>query len=912
MMFNQQKVIQNGVKLNYDLSLGFYQTPIRKNAYFISDDNLIYPSGKHLVNYELMKKKQSFILKDYEDESISAMNFYFGKQTNVTLIAVGLKSTAQSIPIVRVYYISKNFSYNLIHSHLATDLNIIDVAFLIKGKYLVTLVEMEHSKKYYLTLWIVDQEKFLWGEEINTHITQVEVCLSNPRAFSVSGPRFFKIFKYNYEEKEIKYVQSDSEYIRKCLGLGKEQEANKIDGIKCHCWLKEDNLLVICKKFQIFVFRDLELIDVIEYIFPHEELLSIINDYLLENPEDEQANALNYLAEINKASGGKFKEKSIPDLIMSLGMKKHEEQKNLKDNNLQPHLNSQSSLSDNQKRIIEEEHSGDEQEKENGENTSNENKESNKHILEEDNRLYAEDFVRYDIKWGIFDEMSRDQLKEFLINKDEDILEVFHYIYLELMNYFMRKTGIEINCICKQDNGFAVGLNGCGIISLFKEDKNRSFILENSSKIQKRDVIAIHSLSSSFDNSHIAVVAKLKFKLATTLKNDVLKETDGILDLFVFNSSLVNAIKVSYKEPFVCLNEYGPHSGPIKSIAVAPTKTVMATLSGDKTLKFWNYTASEKQLFSFDFIINEQCFDLHPLLIQCTVGFKEGIKIFFLLENDLKIAYESYSKSCKAIKYSEGGHLMAVGFASQIHIISPYRLKTVKVLPPNHSGQIIQFSWLERDRYLLSLCSNSSVIVWDTRTWDIYAEHYMPNKLYHYISVEYDVEFDILVCCSSDKTVRFYKSRGTEKSLTYKTEPDPTLFTKVLISKKYKVCFFGCADGSVKVFLWPFLKFGSSKFEYIYLGIHQSSITDMKLSYNLEHLITASEDGSIYFLKITEIQKGKDVSSLDPFTNINEQKVNKAIGKLSNTFNLNEFALLSSDMEQVYFIYLTPSECRTR
>lgn len=36
-MFNQQKVIQNGVKLTYDHSFGFYQNPIRKNAYFIND-----------------------------------------------------------------------------------------------------------------------------------------------------------------------------------------------------------------------------------------------------------------------------------------------------------------------------------------------------------------------------------------------------------------------------------------------------------------------------------------------------------------------------------------------------------------------------------------------------------------------------------------------------------------------------------------------------------------------------------------------------------------------------------------------------------------------------------------------------------------------------------------------------------
>ena len=95
-MFSNQKdkkVIYNGVKLSYDIALGHYQAPIRRNALFISDDNVLYPAGKHLINYELLKKKQSFLLKNYNDEPVSCMNYFRNKQTNVTLVAVGLKNT---------------------------------------------------------------------------------------------------------------------------------------------------------------------------------------------------------------------------------------------------------------------------------------------------------------------------------------------------------------------------------------------------------------------------------------------------------------------------------------------------------------------------------------------------------------------------------------------------------------------------------------------------------------------------------------------------------------------------------------------------------------------------------------------------------------------------------------------------
>jgi len=36
----------NGVTLTLDVSFGYYQTPIRKNVYFVAEDVLIYFCGK--------------------------------------------------------------------------------------------------------------------------------------------------------------------------------------------------------------------------------------------------------------------------------------------------------------------------------------------------------------------------------------------------------------------------------------------------------------------------------------------------------------------------------------------------------------------------------------------------------------------------------------------------------------------------------------------------------------------------------------------------------------------------------------------------------------------------------------------------------------------------------------------------
>lgn len=836
------------------------------------------------------------------------MNFYHGKHSNVTLIAVGLKNNPGSMPTVRAYYIKKKFSYNFVHSHLDTNYEVTDVLFLIKGKYLVTLVELEKGKKYYLSLWMVDKEKLVHGTEINAHVNQVELFPSNPRSFSLAGPNFFRLYKFDLEEQELELLEEETEYISGCLELNEPEEAaaSPAEGeddqkaednqIQCHVWLKEDNILLVCKKYKVYIFREFELEEVINYIYPHEELLKHINQFTNDSRENipPQVKCLEYLVEMKKAAGGKARGQPIPKLIIDMGLQKLQEKRNW-DKKRQEYLEKAAEENSSFQDSFNQEVKTTEEKNSNGDKISNpvivKKAPSRKHELDL-KTIKGRQYLN--VKWEFFEQLPKDKLRDFLKNKDEEILQLFHYIYVDLMDFYMNLVDININCICKQDGGFAVGLNGCGIVSLFKEDKNKVFVHENSSQIMRQEVLKIHSLSSSFDNSHIAVVASIKAK-----KPRPDAENEGILDLFVFNSSLVTAIKVSYREPFTNINEHGPHHGPIKQIAISPTKSIMASLSGDRTLKFWNYMSTDKSMFSHTLTMNEQCFDMHPLLIQCCIGNKEGIQIFHLLENGLKEVYEVYTKSCKAIKYSDSGHLFAVGFINQIHIISPYRLKTEQVLPQLHSGSIIQLKWCERDKYLMSLCSNSSIIVWDTYTWEHYFQHYTTEKSYSYIHVDYDVEFDILVCCCSDNTVRFFKNKGQDKSITYRIDPDPIKFTQVLISKHYKVCFFGCEDGSVKVFLWPFIKQGGSKFEHIFLPVHQLAITDMKISFNLEHLITSSEDGSIYFLKINEIKKGKDVTTLDPLMGLGDQKVNKAISKLSNTYNMNEFAMLSSEMEMV-------------
>lgn len=468
-----------------------------------------------------------------------------------------------------------------------------------------------------------------------------------------------------------------------------------------------------------------------------------------------------------------------------------------------------------------------------------------------------------------------------------------------------KEKDIAINCICKQDNGFAVGLKGIGLISIFKR-KREGIVMESSSSIKDREIESIISLSSSSDDSQITAFIKSKSRFGllqdhqTSEKKS--KALQGSLDIFVFNSSLVNAIKISYREPFEPLYQFGTHSGEIIDLVTIPSKSFVATLSRDKTLKFWSFSGEQKQLFSFDFPKNELAFDIHPLSLQCAIGFKEGLKIYFMIVNDLQEAYENFAKPCSAVAYSSRGHYLAVGYvsyanySSSVHIIDPYSLKTVFIRGANPNA-IKSICWVGRDRYLVSHCP-TSVFVWDARQEfkEIFTQH-SPNKNSKYTSVAYDPEFDLLVCCCEDSFVRVYTQGRADPFIEFETG-DGIVFTTVAICKRLKVIFFGTNTGSVRVYLWPMISFGRM-FESTELHVHLGAITAIRITSNTEYLVTTSEDASIYFMKIKEFSRGADVTGVEVMAALTEQKDADIQNKIQNAFNLNDFSLLSHTMQKV-------------
>ena len=758
----------------------------------------------------MLKKKQSFITRRKEDGDVTAMNFYHGAKGNsspICYIAVALKASQAELPAVVIHDKNDHSNKPLVLSHLPSNVNVSQLCFVHKAKFLAILVELEPRQTYNLSVWVtMNPPRKIFDENLKGCFNRIDNCQVENALFTVTSEKGILVYQTEFKGEQVTPLVDKSQSMSAVIELEPE------DVLVDHCWLKGENKLIVTSRQRIFIFDGLNHEKTIEYEFPGLELKRLIKDKPSEVAVLGKYSALEYLIDYLNPTGDTVNKRKRPDFL--------------------------------------------------------------------------EEAVK---------EVRRDNPVPFDTLRDDKKREVFLQLYRRFSKDVLKDKKVSISCICRQENGFALGFKGVGMISVFKKSKE-GFFLDSTSVIRQREIASICSMAASQDDNHIVCSGKLRPQLGRD-------PGEGSLEIFIFNSTLVNTIKNSSLEPFEFLYPHGAHFAGIVDSCVVPSKSIVATMSRDKTFKIWNYSGDQKQIFSKDFATFETSkshkfsFDIHPLSVQVAIGFSKGLWIYYLVEGDLEIAYENREKPCTAVSYSSRGHLLAVCLTNEIQIIDPY---SFQVFHRMSSSESISISWIGRDRYLSRLCTNSNFNIWDT--WDNYRSEFEDSMIkwaskFH--AIAYDPEFNFLVCCCSDSYARIY-TRGKVDPYAEFEAGDGVIFTSVLISKKLQVIFFGTNLGAVRIYLWPPIKI-DRQFHTAHINIHSGPITTLKISPNYEYLITSSEDASIYFLKITEIRKGENVSPTDALNGLTEQKDTEIMSRISNAFSLNEFSLLSNAKQREMF-----------
>jgi WD40 repeat protein len=115
----------------------------------------------------------------------------------------------------------------------------------------------------------------------------------------------------------------------------------------------------------------------------------------------------------------------------------------------------------------------------------------------------------------------------------------------------------------------------------------------------------------------------------------------------------------------------------------------MLSLGEDKTFKLWNIGSEHQGLYSEFMFDNPLCATLHPYSIQCAIGYKDSVRIFYILEQKLKCVFNHpLSKMCRCVAYCEGGNYLAAGHGGKISIFDAYNWKTLTEIKA-HSNDVV-------------------------------------------------------------------------------------------------------------------------------------------------------------------------------------------------------------------------------
>lgn len=100
--------------------------------------------------------------------------------------------------------------------------------------------------------------------------------------------------------------------------------------------------------------------------------------------------------------------------------------------------------------------------------------------------------------------------------------------------------------------------------------------------------------------------------------------------------------------------------------------------------------------------------------------------------------------------------------------------------------------------------------------------------------------------------------------------------------------------------MWPSIDFKQKQLEYIEYPVHQTAITCLKVTPNYEFLISASEDGSIFFSKLRQYSNGSDISLLELYGGVSGMNLANTMHAIpGNTFGLNILSLTSRKITEV-------------
>ncbi|KFO74678.1 WD repeat-containing protein 65, partial [Cuculus canorus] len=290
---------------------------------------------------------------------------------------------------------------------------------------------------------------------------------------------------------------------------------------------------------------------------------------------------------------------------------------------------------------------------------------------------------------------------------------------------------------------------------------------------------------------------------------------------------------------FVYLN-FSVHSASVTGLDVCIWKPILATCSLDRTVRIWNYNMNTLELCKK---YHEEAYtiSLHPTGLFCVVGFSYKLRYISLLYDDMRVFKEFSVRKCSECSFSNGGHLFAAVDGNVIRIYSSITFENVHNLK-GHSGKVCAVKWSADDTKFVSCDTNGAVYEWNLLTGKRESDCVLKSCIYSSIALSPDAK--IIFAVGSDQTLK----EISESSIQYEVPAFDVVYTAVAVSHSGHMVFVGTSLGTIRAMKYPLpLKEDFNEYQ-----AHVGAVTKMSITNNDQHLLTASEDGSIFVWKVND------------------------------------------------------------
>lgn len=190
--------IINGAILSLEHSFGFYNTPIYKNTHFISEDSIIYPSGRNLATFDLVSRKMDFIKR--EDKFASAIEtLQVGLSRKKELVIALGEKTQHGSPRVSIYIPSRIRWFTLDHDQEVlpqiTDESKIEQIYIPNyKKYCITASRTHDKGNLIIAYFRYEKEKLSRVSEVKNVVKKICINQANHYQFLACGKNYLKMY----------------------------------------------------------------------------------------------------------------------------------------------------------------------------------------------------------------------------------------------------------------------------------------------------------------------------------------------------------------------------------------------------------------------------------------------------------------------------------------------------------------------------------------------------------------------------------------------------------------------------------------------------------------------------------------------------------------------------------------------